>query len=255
MTPTALALFLALAALAAYVQTITGFAFGLILMAGVALGHVMPLPDAAAVVSALTLVNASQMMAKGWRHIAWREWRLCVFASLPLIFVGVEALAWLAAERMDWLRLLLAIVIFVACLTVMKPPHPGAEPPAAWTYSAAGVASGFMSGLFSAGGPPLVLRFYTSPMPIATIRETLVSIYAINAVMRLSFVFASGAKPPAAAWWGLLAIPVVMATTAAARRWPPPIAPATLRLVVTLLLAASGVALGAPGLLRILGLN
>lgn len=254
MTASALAIFLALAAFAAYVQTITGFAFGLILMTGVALGRVMPLPDAAAVVSALTLVNAIQMMAKGWRHIAWREWRLCVFASLPMIFFGVEALHWLAAERMDWLRLLLAAVILVACAAVLRPPHAGASPPRPWTYGAAGVASGLMSGLFSAGGPPLVFRFYTSPLPLATIRETLVSIYAVNAVARLGVVFASGGQPPASAWLGLLAVPVVMTTTAAARRWPPPIAPATLRLIVTLLLAASALALGAPGLLRLFGL-
>jgi len=253
MTPASLAAFLALAALAAYVQTITGFAFGLIMMAGVALGGVMPLPDAAAVVSALTLVNVVQMMAKGWRHIAWREWRLCVVASVPLIVVGVAALHWLAAERADWLRLTLAAAIAAASASVLKAPRPGATPPAAWTYHLAGALSGLMSGLFSAGGPPLAFRFYTSPLPLATIRETLVSIYALNAVVRLGIVFSSQARPPASAWWGLLAIPVVMATTAAARRWPPPLAPAQLRLVVMLLLAASGVALGLPALLRLLG--
>ena len=252
MSVSALAAFLALAAVAAYVQTITGFAFGLILMAGVALAHVMPLPDAAALVSALTLVNAATMLTKGWRHIAWREWRLCVLSSVPLIFVGVALLNWLAASRIDLLRLILAAVIALASIAVLKTPRPHASPPRGWTYAAAGVASGLMSGLFAAGGPPLVFRFYTAPLPLATIRETLVSIYALNAIIRLGAVLGSAHPPPVSAWWGLLAAPVVMATTAAARRWPPPVAPATLRLAVVALLLASALALGLPALPRLL---
>ena len=247
----ALAAFIALAALAAYVQTITGFAFGLILMAGVALLDVMSLPDAAAVVSALTLVNAATMLTRGWRHIAWREWRLCVVSSVPTIFVGVAMLNWLAAGHIDLLRLILAAVIALASLSVLKSPRPEASPPRGWTYALAGVVSGLMSGLFSAGGPPLVFRFYTSPLTIVTIRETLVSIYALNAVIRLGAVFGSSHPPPASAWWGLLAFPVVMATTAAARRWPPPLPPATLRLAVVVLLIGSALALGLPALPRV----
>lgn len=253
MSVQALAAFFALAAVAAYVQTITGFAFGLILMAGVALANVMPLPDAAAVVSALTLANAATMLARGWRRIAWREWRLCVFTSVPMIFVGVTLLDYLAAERVDLLRLSLSLVIALSSLAVLKTPRPGADAPAGWTYALAGVGSGLMSGLFAAGGPPLVFRFYTSPLPIVTIRETLVSVYALNAVIRLVGVFGSGHAPPASAWWALLAFPVVMATTAAARRWPPPIKSAALRVAVVVLLLASALALGLPALPGVLG--
>ncbi|QLP98194.1 MAG: TSUP family transporter [Rhodoblastus sp.] len=252
MSLSSLAVFVALSAVAAYVQTVTGFAFGLILMTGVALGGVMPLPDAAAVVSALTLVNVVQMMSQGWRHIAWREWRLCVVASLPMIFVGVAALNWLAAERVDLLRLILGAAVAAASLSLLKPIRPGATQPAGWTYNLAGALSGLMSGLFSAGGPPLAFRFYTSSLPVAAIRETLVSVYALNAIVRLGVVFASDVRPPVAAWWGLIAVPVVMATTAAARRWPPPMAPARLRMVVAALLAGSALALAWPALARVL---
>ena len=251
MSLSALAVFLALASVAAYVQTVTGFAFGLILMAGVALAQTMPLPDAAALVSALTLANAATMLARGWRHIAWREWLLCVPASVPMIFVGVALLNWLAADRIDLLRFILALVIALASLAVLKTPRLDAARPAGWTFTAAGVASGLMSGLFAAGGPPLVFRFYTSPLPIPTIRETLVSIYALNAIVRLGAVLGSPHPPPISVWWGLLAIPVVMGTTAAARRWPPPIAPKTLRFAVVALLLASALSLGLPALPRL----
>jgi uncharacterized membrane protein YfcA len=253
MTLATLAAFLALAAVAAYVQTLTGFAFGLIMMGAVAMMNLLPLPDAAAVVGALTLVNAAQMVAKGWRHVAWREWRIVVLCSLPTVIVGFTLLQWLAAERLDALRLVLAAVIIVASLQILKTPKPGRAAPSDASFAAAGVVSGLMGGLFSTGGPPVIYRFYTSHLPLATIRETLVAIFALNAVMRLTLVFGTGARPPASTWMGLLAVPLVIGATAAARRWPPPISPQRLRVVVAGLLAASGLALGAPALIRMLG--
>jgi len=59
-----------LAAVAAYAQTLTGFAFGLILMGGVGLSGLVPLPDAAVLVSILVLVNALQVLARGWREVS-----------------------------------------------------------------------------------------------------------------------------------------------------------------------------------------
>lgn len=252
MSLAALASFLALAAVAAYIQTLTGFGFGLILITGVALSGVMPLQDAAVVVSALTLANAGTILARGWRHIALREWLWIVAASVPAILVGLDLLNWLAAGRVDLLRLILAIVIALASLSVLKTPQAGAGPAPGWTYALAGLGSGLMTGLFSAGGPPLVFRLYTAPLPMAAIRATLVSIYALNGVVRLAAVFASAHPPASSAWWGLLAFPVVMATTAAARRWPPPIPPAALRRFVVVLMIGSALALGLPALPRVL---
>lgn len=74
---TPLLAFAGFAAVAAYVQTLTGFAFGLVMMGAIALVGLLPLPDAAAMVGMLTLVNATQMFAQGgWREIARHEFGL-----------------------------------------------------------------------------------------------------------------------------------------------------------------------------------
>ena len=86
-----LAILLCLAAVAAYTQTLTGFALGLILMSGVGLTGVIALPDAAVLVSCLTFVNAVLVLAKGWRDVALRQF-------VPII---VSSLARLAAPRMS----------------------------------------------------------------------------------------------------------------------------------------------------------
>src|SRR4051794_33212850 len=91
--------FLVLTGAAAYAQTLTGFAFRLIPMGGVGLTGLLSLPDAAMIVSVLTLVNATQMLLKGWRDVAWREFGLVMAASIPLLFVGYWLLEWLARAR------------------------------------------------------------------------------------------------------------------------------------------------------------
>ena len=54
--------FLVLTGAAAYAQTLTGFAFGLITMAGVGLTGLLSLADAAMIVSILSMVNSMQML-------------------------------------------------------------------------------------------------------------------------------------------------------------------------------------------------
>lgn len=245
--------FLILTGVAAYAQTLTGFAFGLITMGGVALAGLLSLTDAAVIVSVLTFTNATQMLMKGWRDVAWREFRLVMLAGVPLLVVGYVLLEWLAGTRADLLRLTLGLVIIVSSLQLALKPEPLSQKSRDWTFLFFGALAGVMGGMFSTAGPPLVYHFYRQPLPLVTIRETLVTVFALNAVFRMSLVAFSGNLPSGSVWTGLLAIPVVMGATHAARRWPPPISPATMRRIVFVLLFLSGVSLGAPAVTHLLG--
>ena len=245
--------FLLLAGAAAYAQTLTGFAFGLITMGGIGLTGLLSLPDAAMIVSVLTLVNAGQMLLRGWRDVAWREFRLVMATSVPMLFAGYALLDWLAGTRADALRLILGLVIVGSSLQLARRPEPLARPSGSPSFLFFGGVAGVMGGMFSTAGPPLVYHFYRQPLPLATVRETLVTVFALNAVFRIGLVAAAGDLPPASTLLGLLAIPVVMGATYAARRWPPPIRPAAMRRIVFALLFLSGVSLAAPAVLRLTG--
>jgi uncharacterized protein len=247
--------FLALTGAAAYAQTLTGFAFGLITMGGVGLTGLLSLPDAAMIVSVLTLVNATQMLLKGWRDVAWREFGIVMASSVPLLFVGYWLLEWLAGTRADLLRLILGFVIIISSLQLARKPEPLAKRSNDGSFLFFGGIAGLMGGMFSTAGPPLVYHFYRQPMPLVMVRETLVTVFALNAVFRIGLVVGSGNLPASSDLTGLFAIPVVMGATYAARRWPPPISPVTMRKIVFVLLFLSGVSLGAPAVFRLLGVS
>lgn len=248
-----LAVLLALAAGASYVQTLTGFALGLLMMGGVGLTGAVSLPDAAVLVSILTLTNAAQVLARGWRAIARREFLLVIFVSLAFLALGYRLLGFLAATSLDGLKLVLGAIIVASSIQLVLRPAPLARPSSAASFAGFAAIAGTMGGLFSTAGPPLVYHFYRQPLPQATIRETLVAIFAVNAVLRLWLVQASGAMPRGGFWWSLLCIPTVMLFTALARRFPPPLTPAGLRRMAFGLLFLSGVSLAGPALPRLIG--
>lgn len=244
--------FAGFAAVGAYVQTLTGFAFGLVLMGAIAIVGLLPLSDAAAMVGMLTLVNATQMLIQGgWREVAHRELRLILVASLPSLLVGYALLEWLADTRDDLLKIGLGLVIMISSLqlAVRTAGLEKRSPDASFVGS--GVISGLMSGLFATGGPPLVYHLFRQPMPHERIRETLVAAFGAAQVLRLLLVVASGNLPTMSPLALILAVPAVMAMTYTARRWPPSVSQGTMRRIVFVLLFLSGLSLALPAAMHL----
>jgi len=248
-----LILLLLLAALASYVQTLTGFALGLLFMGGVGLLGILPLPDAAVLVSVFGLVNAIQMLSNGWRNIAWREFSMVIVSSFIFLIFGYWLLGLMLAASLDWLKLLLGLLIILSSLQLLFHPVSLTKPSHPSSFVFFGALAGIMGGLFSTAGPPLVYHFYRQPLQAAVIRDTLVTIFALCGLLRLILVIFWGDTPTASSWWGLLCILAVMAFTTLARRYPPPLTSAALRRLAFILLFLSGASLGLPAFMNISG--
>ena len=182
---------LVVAGAAAYVQTLTGFAFGLLMMGAIGMFSLIPLPDAAVIVSILSLVNAAQVTLKGWRDVAWPEFRLIIGPSLLMLLAGYFLLEYLAKTNLDGLRLVLGLVIIGASIQLSLRPHPLPQKSSPASFITAGAFGGFLGGMFSTAGPPLIYHLYRQPLPAASIRETLVLVFGVNAILRLAVVGAS----------------------------------------------------------------
>jgi uncharacterized membrane protein YfcA len=224
----------------------------LLLMGAVGMSSVMPLREAAVIVGVLTLVNAGIMLTKGWRDVLRPQLVLVLCSSLPMLVVGYFVLDHLASNSLLVLRIVLGSVIIVSCLPLIRPPVKDAAPQSKSSYLFYGAISGIMSGMFSTSGPPLVYHFHRSSFSYVSIRETLVTIFALNAVIRLIVVVGDGAFPARTYWPSLFAVFSVMAGTQLARRLPPPLTPVVMRWTVFVLLAASGISLALPALITIL---
>jgi uncharacterized membrane protein YfcA len=250
MDPLSIALLLLLAGVAAYIQTVTGFAFGLLMMGGIGLLGLLSLPDSAVIVSMLTLVNAAQVFLRGWRDVAWPEFRLAIGPGLVLLVLGYFLLEQIAQTNLDGLRFRLGLVIVGASIQLLLQPHPLPDRSSPRSFVFVGALGGFLGGMFSTSGPPLIYHFYRQPLAPVSVRNTLVLIFGVNAVFRLVLVGATGNFPLPAIGWSLLAAPVVTLTTYAARRWPPPLPVLTLRRVAFSLLLLSGLSLAVPALMN-----
>ena len=114
--------------------------------------------------------------------------RLVMATSIPLLFVGYWLLEWLAGSRADLLRLILGVRDHR-----LEPATRAKAPAAARTVGDRIVPvlrrdRGVMGGMFSTAGPPLVYHFYRQPMSLVMVRETLVTVFAVNAVVRIGLV-------------------------------------------------------------------
>lgn len=249
MDPLSLAGLLAIAFVAAYTQTLTGFALGLIMMGGVGLTGLIPLTDAAVLVSVLVVVNALQVLRRGWRDIAFRQFFPALGSSILFLGGGYWLLTLMASTSLDALKIVLGLVIVASSIQLSLKPQPLVTISSQASFAGFGAIAGIMGGMFSTSGPPLIYHFYRQPLRPIVVRETLVAIFAANAFLRLGIVAVSGQLPRASFWWSLLAVPVVMAATWLAKTYPPPLSPLAMRRLAFILLFLSGVSLALPPLL------
>ncbi|WP_459618061.1 TSUP family transporter [Bordetella sp. 2513F-2] len=241
-------LFLGSVAVATVAQTLTGFAFGLVLLGLTGIFTSVPLIDMANVVNMLTLINAMVALQRGRSAIAWRLMLPAFGSSLAGVVAGVLVLGRLDGHMVLVGQALLGITILVCALllVVRVQPLPRVSPRSSFLFF--GGVAGMMGGLFSSSGPPMVYHLYRQPLPLATVRNSLVALFAVNALLRLGLVGAHGGLHASSLWLSLEAMPVVVAATWLTRRYAPVDSLQWIKRAVFVLLWAAGLGLLGPAL-------
>ncbi|MGI4861723.1 MAG: TSUP family transporter [Janthinobacterium lividum] len=245
------ALFLAVTAAATLTQTLTGFAFGLVFLALMACFHLAPLPAAANVVNVMVLANAALLV----RHRP----QLPAGVSLPIygsslagVALGVALLGWISGSAVIVLRLLLGIAVLVCSLLLVVARRRRETVSGRASFAFYGGLSGVMGGLFASAGPPMVFQMYRQPLAAGTIRDTLVLLFAVNAVLRLLLIIPQGRFDGLSLMLSLEALPVVLGLTWFCKQHPPRLSPTAVKRVVFVLLLGAGLSLVLPALHRLL---
>lgn len=244
--------FIAVVALAGYVQNVTGFAFGLVLLGLVGLFELAPLADATIAVSVVALANAALLGRRGLARLDRATLAPTLAGSTLGVLAGVMLLGWLSDQVAGPLRLLLGLTIVVCALLLVAQARPLAQPSSRAAFAAAGLASGVLGGLFATGGPPLVYHYYRQPLDLNHIRNALVVVFAASAVIRLLMLGGSGRIGGHAVLMSLEALPVVLLLGWAARRWPPTSSKQAVTRGVAVLLVLTGLGLSVPSALKMM---
>lgn len=246
MTAWELAGFLLCVAIATCAQSITGFALALILLGLTGLFELAPLAEVANVATVMSLFTAVIALRGAHDSLDVPIMRATVTGSAFGVAAGVALLAWLSANVVMVLRLLLGLVVIACAVIVLVRTHPLPERSSKASFRGFGFLSGVLGGLFSASGPPLVYQFYRQPLALDTVRDTLVASLAAGGVIRLVMVVASGQFSLRSLWLSALAVPLAMAITWWLRRHPPTWPRATVLKIVCVLLVITGVGLIGP---------
>lgn len=244
--------FLLCVVVATCAQGVTGFALALILLGLTSLFELAPLADVANAATVISLASAAVTLRGGRRSLDLALFRPTVVGSLFGVAAGVALLAWLSANVVVALRLLLGVVVIACAVVVLVRAAPLAQRSSRLSLGGFGFLSGLLGGLFSASGPPLVFQYYRQPITLDAVRDTLVASLSAGAVLRLVLVVASGQFGGRSLLLCLLAVPVAMAISWWMKRHPPAWDRKLVLKVVCVLLVVTGVGLIGPAVQALL---
>lgn len=187
------------------VRGFAGFGLSAFIVAGMSLWvspqHIVP--------SALMLeIFASVSLLRSvWPHISWR-WIGPLLAGYA---VSVPAGVWCLAVLPDVpLRVAVFTIILCAALLLLSGFHPRWRDTIALRLGT-GLGSGFMSGLSAIGGMVAATMLFTTSLPAAALRATLIALFFISAAYGLLWARYQGlADLATVAWAGWLVLPMLV---------------------------------------------
>lgn len=173
---------------AAFVQGVTGFAFGLLAIG--ALGAIYGMHTAVLILAVVGPFVSLTVWLKVGRPKRWRE---VVTLLLPLCLLGLP-LGLLVYARIDAEALTRVVggILVVSAVYFLSPIAIKARRFPTWVTLAVGGATGFLSGLTSAGGPPLVLYLYALEMDKVERVAVLSTVFTVASLVRVGQLVPTG---------------------------------------------------------------
>lgn len=230
-------------ALGCYIQTNTGFAFALIVMSLGAVTNALPLSELALVISFLSLVNSTTALRGAIKHVDARlmKWLFC--GIIPGSLIGVWALSQLSDSNQNQLKTLLGASILASGLLLMKKPAEQSRHASPQAITLTGIFAGMMGGLFATYGPPIAYLLYRQPIALKAVLNTLLAIFWLTSVLRISTVHILSSVDTDIYWLALLGTPWIIICTQLSKKFPPLLSERRLRQVALILLLLSGISI------------
>jgi len=233
--------FLVVALLGAFVQTVTGFALGMILIALAAGLELVSIPVLTATASLLSLANVCMALRGQTNNIHWGFWGFITLGQVPAIGLGLWLMLYLNNSAVVILQLLLGLFVLLGSISMMGRNVEIESPSKKPVRLIAGVAGGLCGGMFSASGPVMGWFFYRQPLAIEVIRPTLLACFGVTTSVRTLMLAVKGELNQEIAMLTLASLPMIVLGTWLGKKYAARIAPELLRRGAFGLLTVMGV--------------
>ena len=233
--------FLVVALLGAFVQTVTGFALGMILIALAAGLELVSIPVLTATASLLSLANVCMALRGQTNNIHWGFWGFITLGQVPAIGLGLWLMLYLNNSAVVILQLLLGLFVLLGSISMMGRNVEIESPSKKPARLIAGVAGGLCGGMFSASGPVMGWFFYRQPLAIEVIRPTLLACFGVTTSVRTLMLAVKGELNQEIAMLTLASLPMIVLGTWLGKKYAARIAPELLRRGAFGLLTVMGV--------------
>jgi uncharacterized membrane protein YfcA len=234
-----------------YVQSVAGFAMGMIIVAVVGGLRLLDVPTLSATVSLLTILNVF-LALRGQTHYVHKKLFLWLaLGQVPAIYLGLLLMTWLDGNTRWLLEICLGLFITVGGLSMSLKPHPWPQVSGRLATWLAGVSGGLVGGMFSASGPVLGWFGYSQPLKLITIRATLLACFVLTTATRTVLVGIEGGLTERVLSYAAAGLPVVFIGTWLGRYFAPPVTEEQIKRGAYVLLLVMGVWMLASALLRV----
>ena len=199
--------------IATAVQTITGFALGLILVALCTAFGVMSVIDCAAIVSLVSMMNAGLLLRRSYRDLNGGVVTAIMVGLIPTLLLGFYWLDEFGRDQVSLLKNIIGAMVLVAGMTLMLRPSPYSSLSAKPFFIGSGLIGGLFGGLFSAAGAPIAYLMYRQPLSISVIRSSLLAVFFLSTFVRAVTGGLAGHYTPDVLIKTLVAAPVMLLVT------------------------------------------
>lgn len=182
-----LILIAAVSLIASFTQSVTGFGFGIVAM--VFLPFFLPYTEANFLSSLLSTVTSAIVLITVFKKISWKN---LVFPLIGSLVFNYLAITFVKNAANDLLTLILGIGLFGLSVYFFFFSNKIKIRATWYTGLIAGSISGIMSGLFSIGGPPVVIYYLQSEDDTDSYLATISAYFVISGIISVTMKAFSG---------------------------------------------------------------
>jgi uncharacterized protein len=219
-----------------FVRGYTGFGSSMIWVSSLTL--VIPPVEIVPILLALEVIASIHLLPQAWSHVAWSSVGWLTISAWVATPLGVALLAKTPTTAM---QLAISLIIVASAVVLWRGYHLARTPGKVATV-ATGAVSGVLNGATSAGGPPVVIFYLSTPEGMSAQRASLIAYFLGSDALGFGVAALSGLVGADSIVRLALFVPAMLIGTALGGRRFLTTTPETFRRATLLLLVMLGIA-------------